>query len=163
MTTWHATQHPGYLVTTDGRVRGPSGRVLKQKLVKGYPCVGISDRWTYVHTIMCTTFLGPRPTPTHQVAHGNGVRHDNRLTNLRWATPAENSADAVRHGTSPLRPGGAGERNGHARLTWDQVRQIRASARGGASTRQLAGEYGIGKSQVHNIVSGKQWREERAA
>ncbi len=154
---------PGYLVSADGQVRGPSGKVLKTKLTKGYPSFTHRSRsLAYVHTLVCEAFHGLRPTPSHQVAHGNGDRQDNRAENLRWATPAENSADARRHGTSPLRPGGPGEANGHARLTWAIVDAIRAEAAGGAKQRDLAAKHGIGKSQIHNIVARKQWirREE---
>jgi hypothetical protein len=94
------------------------------------------------------------------VAHANGTPTDNQAGNLRWATPAENSADAVRHGTSPLIQGGEGSLNGNARLTWDGVRAIRSEAAAGSTQASLAVKYGVGKTQIHNIVSGKRWREE---
>lgn len=162
---WRQASIPGYLVDSAGRVRGPSGKVLKLKLTKGYPSFSRDKpSLVYVHTLVCEAFHGPRPSAIHQVAHWNGDRQDNRAVNLRWATPAENAEDAWRHGTFPLRPGGAGERNGHARLTWQVVDAIRAEAAAGASQRSLAQKYGIGKSQAHNIVACKQWtkREEWA-
>lgn len=162
MTEWRLTAHPGYWVSDDGRVRGPRGHELRQKVRgKGYLSVLVTgERPAYVHSLVCTAFHGPRPTASHQVAHGNGNPADNRAANLRWATPAENAADAVRHGTSRLRPGGAAEANGNARLTWDDVREIRRQAAMGATRASLAAQYGVGKSQVHNIVARKQWREE---
>jgi hypothetical protein len=32
-------------------------------------------------------FIGPQPSPRHQVAHYDGVRDNNHYSNLRWATP----------------------------------------------------------------------------
>jgi hypothetical protein len=53
---------------------------INLKLSNGYECHGIGE-------LVLRAFVGPRPSPTHQAAHGNGRRHDNRLENLRWATP----------------------------------------------------------------------------
>jgi hypothetical protein len=44
--------------------------------------------------------------------HWNGNPADNRLTNLRWDTPAGNAADRERHGTN-RRPPIAECREGH--------------------------------------------------
>jgi hypothetical protein len=152
-------------VNAAGRVRGPSGKILKaQPAGKGYPSIQVwqgKDRRVYVHTLVCTTFHGPRPTPEHEVAHWDGDKDNNAASNLRWATPAENQADSVRHGTKFRPPGaGAAEANGNHRLTWDLVRKIRADRSDGLTLHQLAAKYGVGKSQVHNIVTGKQWRQE---
>lgn len=59
---------------------------------------GRSTRF-YVHRMILEAFVSLPPTEAHQAAHWNGVRDDNRLENLRWATPAENHADIDRHGT----------------------------------------------------------------
>lgn len=53
----------------------------------------------YVHRLVLEAFAGPPPTPDHQAAHNDGNPSNNRLDNLRWATPAENAADIDRHGT----------------------------------------------------------------
>ena len=58
----------------------------------------------YVHRMVLEAFVGPPPSPEHQTAHGNGDRADNRLENLRWATPVENQADVDRHGTRSAPP-----------------------------------------------------------
>jgi hypothetical protein len=166
VTEWRKTSLHGYLVDASGRVLGPKGGIRKLKLTKGYPSFSTRSRpIVYVHTLVCEAFHGPRPDELHQVAHWNGDRQDNRAENLRWATPRENTDDARRHGTFPLRPGGAGEENGHARLTWKIVDAIRTEAACGVAQRALARKYGIGKSQVHNIVARKQWirREEWTA
>ncbi len=52
----------------------------------------------YVHALVLTAFVGPRPTPEHEGCHGNNRRTDNRVFNLRWDTPAGNAADKKRRG-----------------------------------------------------------------
>lgn len=55
----------------------------------------ISSR--YVHQLVLEAFVGPRPDGMF-ACHWNDVPDDNRLENLRWATPRENRADLIRNG-----------------------------------------------------------------
>lgn len=43
-----------------------------------------------VHTIVCRTFHGPKPTMAHEVNHGDGIKINNHKNNLEWTTRAEN-------------------------------------------------------------------------
>lgn len=51
-----------------------------------------------VNVLVLEAFRGPRPEG-HESCHENDVPDDNHLTNLRWATPTENRADAARNRT----------------------------------------------------------------
>ena len=52
-----------------------------------------------------------------------------------------------------------GERNGRARLTEDQVREIAAKYReGGKSQEALGREYNVSQRMVSDIVNGKRWK-----
>ena len=55
---------------------------------------------TDIHQIVLEAFCGPCPDGM-EVLHGNGIRTDNRLSNLRYGTRSENNADSIRHGTHP--------------------------------------------------------------
>lgn len=72
-------------------------------------------------------------------------------------TNAENIADRVAKGR-PSAP--SGERNGRSKLTWGQVREIRArwTGRHGQASA-LAREYGVADTQIHGIVRGRTWKE----
>lgn len=61
-----------------------------------------------VHRLVAEAFLGPRPTKRHQVAHWDGDPGNNKLSNLRWATPVENFGDRLRHGKAPRNTGTGG-------------------------------------------------------
>ena len=148
-TTEEWRQIPGwegfYDVSNHGRVKsfrcvgGPrtTPRVKKLTLNKyGYWRTqlcrnGRTTEYT-VHRLVLLAFVGPPPTATHQAAHGNGDRKDNRPSNLRWATPKENAADRARHGTAAV-----GERSGMAKFTNEQVRRIRVRHADGAASAAL--------------------------
>ncbi len=54
-------------------------------------------------------------------------------------------------------PSQAGEDNGHATLTWAQVREIRAKRAVGRTQQSLADEYGITQAAVSKIVLRQRW------
>jgi hypothetical protein len=148
-----------YEVSDLGRVKRRSTHYIRSPYVgaSGYPMVLLSLRERrenhLVHRLVARAFLGEPPTSEHEVAHGNGNRRDNRLENLRWATPKENGEDKVLHGSTAC-----GERNGNARLPNDDAEALLADRRAGLTQRALAKKYGISQAQVWNIVHGKQRR-----
>lgn len=50
-----------------------------------------------------------------------------------------------------------GENNGRAKLTWEQVSEIR-SLSGSLGTVELAQRYGISRGNIRRIVTGKYWK-----
>lgn len=50
-----------------------------------------------------------------------------------------------------------GSRNGQAKLTVEQVREIRRLRKRGYSFSQLSGNFDISKSQISNIIRNKSW------
>ena len=91
-----------------------------------------------------------------QGCHNNGDPCDNRLDNLRWDTPKNNQDDRIKHGTDPK-----GERNPSAKLTWEQVREIRSKYIPRRYTyRMLGAEYGVNKRTIELIINNKLWKED---
>ena len=146
---------------TDSRVF-PAGFILNFAAIHGYPvvwlyCKGKARRWFYVHFLVARAFLEPKPSPKHQVCHNNGVRDDNRAENLRWDTSQGNLADRKRHGTE-LR----GERNGRAKLTAEQVLEIRHRYKQRHPTdgaAALAKEFGVSDVAVIKAFRGENWSQ----
>jgi hypothetical protein len=156
---------PDYSVSDHGRVRrdvggrgAVAGRILAKKVGShGYCSVNLQRggkaNFTYVHRMVALTFLGPPPTEKHEVAHFDGCPRKNHVSNLRWATPAENSRDRARHGRDPV-----GDRNGRAKLTECDVRAIRAEYATGLGTQaQIGARRGVDRSTAGKIVRRETW------
>ena len=103
----------------------------------------------FVHALVLLAFVGPAPTTRHVGAHGDGIRHNNVLGNLRWATPQENEADKRRHGTAPL-----GMKHGRSKLSDDHVLLIRCIDDTQAA---IAHMFGVARSLVGKIRRGENW------
>lgn len=102
------------------------------------------------HRLAYEAFVGPIPNST-LVCHTCDVRSCVNPDHLFLGTPADNSADMKRKGRSPSM---TGTRNGHAKLSEDDVLAIRRSAR---SNKSLARLYNVDRSMVSLIKSRKRW------
>ncbi len=166
--TWKAIPFAtDYAVSDYGRVKrvrpnlrgNGAGEIRKTRLNKyGYQVISLTVNRTYVHhtvhTCVLTAFVGPKPSPTHHGAHGDGDRANNRLSNLRWATPKENQADTLIHGTRSM-----GSKHYSAKLTPDDVRDARElSDVYGLNPTELASLYGVNLKTMQYLVARKTWK-----
>ncbi len=71
---------------------------------------------------------------------------------LFLGTRSDNMADRQRKGRQP-----AGEKNGRARLTIVQVKEIKERLFLGEKKLRLAKEYNVGERTIRDIASGKNW------
>jgi hypothetical protein len=147
---------PMYEVSNYGKVRRlGSAKVRRSYTRDGYHYLSLRQgdgrlRNWQVHRLVALAFLGEPPSPKHEVAHWDGNPSNNFVGNLRWATRAENVADAIRHGTfNPPRD----LRNRRCRLSPDDVRAIRARAANGEPRPRLAAEYNVKLPTICNIVN----------
>lgn len=174
--------YPGYRVGTDGSVwtcrqrvglgdgggskfvEGGTWKRLKPFVCRGYEKVTLSNtsgqrKCLPVHRLVLLAFVGNPPSERHQGCHNNGVRYDNRPTNLRWGTPKENGQDKVSHGNSCR-----GERNVFHRLTEDEVVSIRKSIDGSTGrnrtrlTRSEAKKHSVSVNTIRAILRREIWR-----
>lgn len=103
------------------------------------------------HQLVCAAFNGIAPTG-FIVAHGNGVRSDNRASNLRWASHRDNHADRIAHGTAPR-----GQKHPRSKLTLGQVLRLR-SASGPEFDAAIAAEAGVTIPAAQKARLGETWR-----
>ena len=104
-----------------------------------------------VHHLVLEAFVGPRPSGMI-TRHINGNPADNCIGNLAYGTFAENAADAKRHGTFQQ-----GATHSSAKLTVDEVLDIRARCSEREAQKSIAGRYGVSQTTVSHIVLRKTW------
>lgn len=113
---------------------------------------GVKDKWL-VHRIVGITFI-PNPENKPQINHKNGVRHDNRVSNLEWATNQENNLHAFRElGRKPSCPqtGKSGSMHHAAKRVYCPTLSIYFG-----SAREAARELGIVQGRISHVCTGKQ-------
>lgn len=141
----------------DSATGSRAGRVLHQHTVRGYKLVWLYGAGTRelrgVHRVLWEAFNGPIP-PGLQINHRNGDKCDNRLENLELVTPAENT----RHAIEVLGRRRDGEAHNMAKLTEATVSELRREHTAGARNTALAERFGLSRSTVHRIVTGRSWK-----
>lgn len=153
-----------YEVSNMGRVRrldtiigGPHGRrvwrgrVLRPHFARdGRACVSLGrggkQTTRRVHVLVAAAFLGPRPEGA-DVCHYDGDASNNIVGNLRYDTRANNTRDALRHGTHNTQ-----------KLSANDVRHIRATTpRTRDAYKAAALRYGVCESTIQNIMYRRVW------
>jgi hypothetical protein len=145
------------VVYSNGKNRRFPGKILKPtKDRDGYEMVTLSKsnrhKTKHVHRLVAEAFLGPCQDDM-QCAHNDGNPSNNRIENIRWATPSENQRDRLEHGTS-LR----GESHPDARLSEMDVLLVRHWLKKDKySLRQIADAFDMSIGAIFNIKAGRSW------
>lgn len=93
---------PNYLISDQGRVQNrTSGKIIKQRLSKGYPTVNLNDNGRMfqqgVHQLVAAAFVEGKQ-PGLVVNHIDGDKTNSSPENLEWITQSENVIHAVKAG-----------------------------------------------------------------
>ncbi len=84
--------YPNYSVSNLGNIKNnKTNKIIKKHLNNyGYHMVTLCGRYTKsVHRLVAIHFI-PNPANKETVNHKNGIKTDNCLSNLEWATRSEN-------------------------------------------------------------------------
>lgn len=155
---------PEYMIGSLGTLKkAKTGKVLKPYPVGSrgrtsrYYCVRLCRKGlqkpAYVHRLVLEAFVGPCPEGL-EACHNDSNTRNNQISNLRWDTHTSNVRDTVERGASH-----AGERHPMAKLTADQVVEIRRlKASSGLTLREIGRTFGVHEETVGGIVRGESWK-----
>ncbi len=157
---------PEYAVNEDGAVKriaprrpkgGGIGKIMKPyRREDGYNMYilreGNKSYHKKAHQLVIEAFVGPKPSLKHEVRHKDGTRYNDNYLNLEWGTNKENKADMIRHGTRPY-----GEKSPYAKITENDVREIKKLYKEKFKQREIGRYFGIGQVQVSRILRGIRW------
>ena len=106
-----------------------------------------------VHHLVLEAFIGPRPS-------GAVARHfpdrdptNNKASNLKWGTVAENREDCRFHGTLVY-----GECIHNSKLTVGNVIEIKRRIKNGEVQRKIATDFGVNPATITSIKKGETWK-----
>ena len=132
-------------------------KILKFKTDKdGYELVGLYKNGVEskkrVHRLVAVAFI-PNPKNKPDVNHKNGIKKDNRASELEWCTKKENTNHAILLGLMNVN----GEKNGQSKLKDNDINEIKLLSTKFKSSK-LAIMYGVSKQSIENIINGKSWK-----
>lgn len=106
----------------------------------------------HVHKLVCLCFI-PNPENKPCSNHKDGVKKNNHVDNLEWATVSENTQHAFDNGlaTSPR-----GESNHFSKITENDVRRIRDLIPT-RSTKTVSQIVGVSYTIVADVKAGRTW------
>lgn len=148
-----------YMISSHGRVmNSDTNNFLKSFPDKdGYLKIHIKtfskDHHIGVHRLVALMFI-ENPENKEHVNHKDGVKTNNHVENLEWATPKENIAHSIANGLTQQR----GEDNARAVYTEEQARAVCKMLEDYHNTpRKIAEELGVDESFVDGIKNGSRW------
>lgn len=153
---WKPIPQWPYEVSDTGSVRNiRTGHILRAQLHKsGYMNVQLWLRgqfWTVgVHQLVMLAHVGPLPSPSHEVLHGDGDSTYNVLSNLRYGLHLENMRDRDTHGGTARN-----ERNGKVKHSDEVVAAARAGYAKGLGPRALGAMLGVSEQTVFGWLKGR--------
>ena len=152
--------YPNYLISDQGRVYS----CKRKKFLKpanngrGYFIVDLSKNGIRknltIHRLVALAFI-PNPENKRTINHIDGIKTNNHADNLEWCSQKENVHHAVNAGLKDDR----GSKHGMAKLTEDQVLEIRRLYKTGNYIYKDLGEmFGVHYTLIGYIVNRKIWK-----
>lgn len=149
----YRTERYGRVICRKIALRRKNGGYLVAHLCKDAVRKDVS-----AHRAVWMAFSGPIAEGL-EINHKNGIRHDNRLANLEVVTRSGNALHKFRiNGYRKSDAPSPGILNGAAKLSEDDVRQIRALADTGLFQKEIGKQFGISQVMAGKIIRRENWR-----
>jgi hypothetical protein len=124
--------------------------ILKCNSKSFYPRVNLGRNNTKtVHRLVATLFI-PNPENKKTVNHINGIKTDNRVENLEWATYKENNNHAIKTGLNTYQ---IPIKKFYSKFTKQQINEIKSQYLSGHFTMKELGEiHSVHPTTICNII-----------
>lgn len=112
-----------------------------------------------VHRLVAIAFLSTPPSPKHQVNHIDGNKANNRVENLEWTTPQENTQHAIdvlkisKINSGNFQPG---SQHKASKMTEDDVKWI-LDNQSTMSRKAMAAHIGVSVALINDICLRRRW------
>jgi len=154
-----------YQISNFGRVKSLKPGKYYGGMLKGFTSTieylhlkltldGISKDYL-IHRLVASAFI-PNPNNYPEVNHKDCNKLNNRVENLEWVTPKQNSQYAYDSGKKvPI----SGEKSGSNKVTNEQVLQIRKLlSEGNLTQRQIGKLFGLKDTAISAIKRRQTWK-----
>ena len=131
-----------------------AGKLLKPSVKKGYRTFGITKdgktKWRKASRLAAIAFL-PNPKNKPTVNHKDGIKSNDVLSNLEWATIAENTQHAFDTGLAKVQI--------TSKLTPLGVAVIKGLLRSRYTAPKVAEIFGVHRMTIYDIAWGRTWAD----
>lgn len=149
----------GRIITdTVGHVYARPEIILKPYLTKkGYLQVSLMQdkkrSVKYVHRLVAEAFIENNDPTKTVVNHKDGNKQNCYYENLEWTTYSDNNQHAYDNNLK-----GRGSKFYNAKLTEEDVREIKLKGKGSLTYQKIGDMYGVSGATIRDILVGKTWK-----
>lgn len=109
----------------------------------------------YIHRLLAKAYILEEPMKTY-VNHKDGVKTNNKITNLEWCTSSENIKHAYVIGLrTPNSTKGSGI--GNSKLTEKNIPIIRQMRKQGIFLKDIGSHFNVSYRTIWDVTSGRRW------
>lgn len=148
-----------YYIYPSGKVwSNYTGKYISQRLRNGYYSVTLwngKQKSFNLHRLLALCFLNAVGGKNY-VNHKDGNKLNNKIDNLEWVTPCENTRHSF---DNDLQKGKRGENSHFSKLTMSDVLTIKDMLNCGIRQKDIAILFNISQANVSDIKTGKKWHK----
>lgn len=154
---------PRRIKRSNGTVQNFKGKIMACGVAnRDYPMVVLSKGSgnnrikVTVHRLVAKAFLKIE-TGKPEINHKNGIKTDNRVSNIELVSRKENIRHAFNTGLNKPRDV-KGSKHPSSKLTEQKVIEMRGLFKAGKSHNEISGMFGVCRQHVADIVNRRKWK-----